>query len=213
MTSAFPNRTHTSLAILRIINNETQLISKLIDDADELCKKDNSSLNFVRYYVFYGKIIIHAISFLKEYEILREIHKNHSEIGQLDALIKPLRKRIMKWKDINKYRNVYFAHNFRDPKAGNKFVLFDDYVNTLNAPISHYDIKLVAQIIDMMLHEIGDFFKNEMIVAVFAIADGRNSNKELRKQRFRESVKNETDFNNEIKELELTIGKARNAFL
>jgi hypothetical protein len=51
----------------------------------------------------------------------------------------------MKWKDIQKYRNVYFAHNFRDLKADNKFVLFDDYVNLQNTTADDYSTKEIIE--------------------------------------------------------------------
>ena len=197
-----PNKLHESLAILNVLNNEIQLISELIDEADELCKKENNSKNFVRYYVLYGKIVIHAISFLDEFDILKSLQRENQNIKKLYDSMKPLNRRLRKWHDLEKYRNTYFAHNFRDSKSNNRFILFDDYITTLNAPISHFDIKLIAKIVDLMYNEINDFFKNEMIVAIFALADSRNENENLRTEKYSKSVKTLDEFNAEIKILE-----------
>ena len=207
MMTAKPEKIHESLAILRLLYTELNEIVKLLDEADLKCKEENNQINYVRYYVFYGRMILHANSFIDEYKILKSEVNGKYNTDKLDKLIKPLNQRLSKWTHFDRYRNIYFAHNFRDKKANNRFIFFDDYLHTLNVPISHFDAKLIAKIIELMFVEIADFFNNEMFEATLFL--GRAENDELRKNLYEKSVISETDYDNEVNRLQETLNEIK----
>ncbi len=201
MEKTNPSKIHESLAILRLLNTELTEIISLFDDADLKCNEENNQTNYIRYYVFYGRIILHTDCFIDEYKILKSLVAKDYNTAKLDKLIKPLNQRLSKWAHLDRYRNIYFAHNFRDKKSNNRFIFFDDYIHSLDVPTSHYDAKLIAKIIDLMFHEIADFFNDEMFLATLFYCRSENCNDEFRKKLFEKSIKSEAEYSIEVDKL------------
>jgi hypothetical protein len=102
-----------------------------VDEYFTILKAEHQNKSSVVYAAVSGQVLLQACSFKEEWRTFLGLQEEKVRIAKVRSKAQSFGKRINQWTDLEKLRNTFIAHNFRDKS--------DNYSNRLLKP---YDREL-----------------------------------------------------------------------
>jgi hypothetical protein len=162
-----------------------------IDEYFNILKKEHEDKSSIIYTAVSSQILIQACSFKEEWKMFLGIQEETERIVKTRKQSENFIKKINQWTDLEKIRNTFIAHSFRDKSDGYSNRLLKPYEQELNIPNQfpdyimlcgciHYIHKILAKEFHQEFVALTEKIKNRKVPAIKkGIATKEDALKEL----------------------------------
>src|SRR5690606_14515304 len=185
------SKTQDSLLILATLAGS-------IEEYFRILQRESNDKTSIVYAAICGQVLLQACSFKQEWKIFSAILEDKDRINRVRKKTEHFTKKINQWTDLEKVRNTFIAHNYRD--SSNKYLnrLLEPFSQELNVPDRFPDYILLCGCINFIFKILQDEFHTEF----------QDLLRQL-KNRKKQAVKKGINTNDEaIKELQSIIEKS-----
>lgn len=169
------------LHFAQIIDRSFQSLERLLEIGVFEDGKNEDLRHIVQINAF-NQILLSTISLIDEYSGHFKSSKadtidERGKVEQTRELLKPVFKKINKWKGLRDFRNNVLAHNLRNRKSGNKSILTVEGISGYDIPERVRDVGFLIQCVDLIRQVISKVFKEEYEIAIEEINQVNESTK------------------------------------
>jgi Golgi nucleoside diphosphatase len=137
--------------VISKIQDSLIILSTLAASVEEyfrMLKQENQNKESVIYAALSSQILLQACSFKEELRIFYGVNEERERVTRVSQKSQYFTKKINQWTDLEKIRNTYIAHNFRDRSDGYSNRLLKPYGRELNVPNRFPDYIILCGCID-----------------------------------------------------------------
>lgn len=138
-----------------------------VDEYFKILKTESKNKSSVVYAAVSSQVLLQACSFKEEWKTFLGLQEETERIANVRAKAQNFSKRIHQWTDLEKIRNTFIAHNFRDKSDNYSNRLLKPYERELSIPGQFPDYIILCGCIHYIHKIIAKEFYNEL----FALTD------------------------------------------
>jgi len=133
-----------------------------VDEYFNILKAEYKNKSSVVYAAVSSQVLLQACAFKEEWKAFLGLPEESDRIAQVRIKAQNFSKKIHQWTDLERLRNTFIAHNFRDKTDNYSNRLLKPYERELNIPDQFPDYIMLCGCIHYMHKIIAKEFYNEL---------------------------------------------------